>query len=66
MSARPPRVAPRPTYGLLERAVERHLAWAYDFTVAGDLASAVDALLDARAAAAELAPAGAGGPARAH
>jgi hypothetical protein len=35
-------------------AVARHLQWAQDFAVAGDYASAVDALLDAHALKAEL------------
>jgi len=47
-------VAVAQEFPLLASAAERHLAWAFDFTVAGDLASAMDALHDAHAAAAEL------------
>jgi hypothetical protein len=35
-------------------AIARHLEWAQDFAIAGDYASAVDELLDARALTAEL------------
>jgi hypothetical protein len=35
-------------------AVSRHLRWAQDFLIAGDIASAVEELLDAQALAAEL------------
>jgi hypothetical protein len=45
----------RAGYPLLARAVERHLAWARDFALAGDLDSAVDAIRDAHATSAELA-----------
>jgi hypothetical protein len=41
-------------YPLLATAVERHLAWARDFVLAGDVDSAVDAIRDAHAASAEL------------
>jgi hypothetical protein len=41
-------------YPLLATAVERHLAWARDFALAGDVESAVDAIRDAHAASAEL------------
>jgi hypothetical protein len=41
-------------YPDLARALDRHLAWACDFATAGDLDSALDALRDAHAAAAEL------------
>jgi hypothetical protein len=41
-------------YPLLATAVERHLAWARDFALAGDVDSAVDAIRDAHAASAEL------------
>ena len=41
-------------YPLLVIAVERHLAWARDFALAGDIDSAVDAIRDAHAASAEL------------
>jgi hypothetical protein len=44
----------RITYPLLATAVERHLAWARDFALAGDVDSAVDAIRDAHAASAEL------------
>ncbi len=42
------------SYALLTGAVNRHLAWACDFTTAGDLDSAIDALRDAHATSAEL------------
>ena len=35
-------------------AVSRHLQWAQDFMIAGDIASAVDELLDVQALEAEL------------
>jgi hypothetical protein len=41
-------------FPLLAGAMERHLAWAWDFTQAGDLDSALDAFEDARSVAAEL------------
>ena len=41
-------------YPLLASATERHLAWARDFAVAGDVDSAVDAIRDAHATSAEL------------
>jgi hypothetical protein len=44
----------RAEFPLLAGAVERHLAWAWDFTEAGDLDAALDAFEDARAAAAEM------------
>jgi hypothetical protein len=44
----------RAGYPLLARAVERHLAWARDFALAGDIDSAVDAIRDAHATSAEL------------
>jgi hypothetical protein len=44
----------RVRYPLLATAVERHLAWARDFALAGDVDSAVDAIRDAHAASAEL------------
>jgi hypothetical protein len=44
----------RARYPLLAAAVERHLGWARDFAVAGDLESAVDAIRDAHATFAEL------------
>jgi hypothetical protein len=52
-AAVPPR---RSHYPLLATAVERHLAWARDFALAGDVDSAVDAIRDAHAASAELRP----------
>jgi hypothetical protein len=48
-----------PRFHTLERAVDRHLEWAYDYAVAGDHWSAMEALIDALAVRAELcAPAG--------
>jgi hypothetical protein len=44
----------RPPYPLLASAVERHLAWARDYAIAGDVDSAVDAIRDAHATSAEL------------
>jgi hypothetical protein len=44
----------RAEFPLLAAAVERHLAWAWDFTEAGDLDAAMDAFEDARSAAGEL------------
>ena len=41
-------------YPLLAMALERHLAWARDFTLAGDVDSAVDAIRDAHATFGEL------------
>ncbi len=41
-------------YPLLAIALERHLAWARDFALAGDVDSAVDAIRDAHAALGEL------------
>ena len=41
-------------YQLLASATERHLAWARDFALAGDVDSAVDAIRDAHATSAEL------------
>ncbi len=41
-------------YPILARALERHLAWARDFAVAGDFDLAVDAIRDARATLGEL------------
>ncbi len=40
--------------GVHAAAMRRHLAWARDFALAGDLASALDALGDAGALAQEL------------
>ena len=44
----------RAHYPLLASAAERHLAWARDFALAGDVESAVDAIRDAHATWAEL------------
>jgi hypothetical protein len=44
----------RTRFPLLAGAAERHLGWARDFAVAGDVDSAVDAIRDAHAALAEL------------
>jgi hypothetical protein len=44
----------RSRYPLLASAIERHLEWARDFALAGDVDSAVDAIRDAHAASAEL------------
>ena len=41
-------------YPLLATALERHLAWARDFALAGDVDSAVDAIRDAHATLCEL------------
>jgi hypothetical protein len=44
----------RTRYPLLASALERHLGWARDFAIAGDVDSAVDAIRDAHATFAEL------------
>jgi hypothetical protein len=44
----------RAPFPLLASATERHLAWARDFALAGDVDSAVDAIRDAHATSAEL------------
>lgn len=44
----------RAEFPLLAGAVERHMAWAWDFTEAGDLDAALDAFEDARSVAGEL------------
>jgi hypothetical protein len=44
----------RMRFPVLAGAVERHLGWAREFAVAGDVDSAVDAIRDAHAALAEL------------
>ena len=41
-------------YPVLASALERHLAWARDFALAGDVDSAVDAIRDAHATFGEL------------
>jgi hypothetical protein len=63
MSVRRPQIPEREGLEQLSRAAARHFAWAYDFTAAGDIDSAVEALLDAHAATAESAPVEAHGPA---
>ena len=53
--SRDPSVAGAGTrFPLLADAVERHLGWARDFALAGDVDSAVDAIRDAHATVAEL------------
>jgi hypothetical protein len=50
-----PRVtAARTRFPLLANALERHLGWARDFVIAGDVDSAVDAIRDASATFAEV------------
>jgi hypothetical protein len=44
----------RRRFPVLASAVERHLGWARDFAIAGDVDSAVDAIRDAHATFAEL------------
>jgi hypothetical protein len=44
----------RMRFPVLASAVERHLGWARDFAVAGDVESAVDAIRDAHATLGEL------------
>jgi hypothetical protein len=44
----------RARYPVLASALERHLGWARDFAIAGDIDSAVDAIRDAHAAFGEL------------
>ena len=44
----------RVRFPVLAGAAERHLSWARDFVVAGDVDSAVDAIRDAHATLAEL------------
>jgi hypothetical protein len=44
----------RARFPLLASATERHLAWARDFALAGDVDSAVDAIRDAHATSAEM------------
>ena len=46
--------SPRLRYPLLASAVERHLTWAREFALAGDVDSAVDAIRDAHATSGEL------------
>jgi len=54
MSLNRPVTAAGTRYPILVTAVERHLAWARDFAVAGDVDLAVDAIRDAQAAMGEL------------
>ena len=54
MSYDPSAAGARRRFPILARAVERHLGWARDFAVAGDVESAVDAIRDAHATLAEL------------
>jgi hypothetical protein len=44
----------RTSYPVLASALERHLGWARDFAIAGDVDSAVDAIRDAHATLGEL------------
>jgi hypothetical protein len=44
----------RARYPVLANALERHLGWARDFAIAGDVDSAVDAIRDAHATLGEL------------
>jgi len=47
-------IVARTRYPVLARALDRHLGWAHDFAIAGDVDSAVDAIRDAHATSAEL------------
>ena len=47
-------IAARTRYPVLASALDRHLGWARDFAIAGDVDSAVDAIRDAHATLAEL------------
>ena len=47
-------IVARTRYPVLANALERHLGWARDFAIAGDVDSAVDAIRDAHATLAEL------------
>ena len=47
-------IAARTRYPVLAGALDRHLGWARDFAIAGDVESAVDAIRDAHATLAEL------------
>jgi hypothetical protein len=42
------------TSALIEHALERHLSWARDYALAGDIESAIEAIDDARALWGEL------------
>ena len=65
MSVDPHVTAAWTRFPLLVSALERHLGWARDFVIAGDVDSAVDAIRDATATSAELRAAGASGGASA-
>ena len=54
MSVDPALARARTRYPVLASALERHLGWARDFAIAGDVESAVDAIRDAHATSAEL------------
>lgn len=54
MSLDPALARARTRYPVLANALERHLGWARDFVLAGDVDSAVDAIRDAHATFAEL------------
>jgi hypothetical protein len=54
MSVDPAVARARTRYPVLSSALERHLGWARDFVLAGDVDSAVDAIRDAHATFAEL------------
>ena len=54
MSLDRPVAGARTPYPILADALRRHLEWAHDFAVAGDVDLAVDALRDAQAAFGEL------------
>ena len=47
-------IVARTRYPVLASALDRHLGWARDFAIAGDVDSAVDAIRDAHATLAEL------------
>jgi len=46
--------APSGEHRLFARALDRHLAWARDFALAGDLLSALEELRDVRAISTEM------------
>ena len=54
MSLDPAIARARTRYPVLTSALERHLAWARDFAIAGDVDSAIDAIRDAHATFGEL------------
>ena len=54
MSLDRPVAGARTPYPILADALRRHLEWAHDFAVAGDVDLAVDALRDAQATFGEL------------